>query len=192
VAINTWTDRFPSLSTRPHWHRGIFSKGNISSDPIKIDAVLFTDSSWIDLYRRYRTFRDPDSLQHLRELAIGVIEFKRGGKKIEQVFNSQIRAAIKEPDVTFVLGAYYDTRRLYLFKKVDGIISRLDNSRNFPNSQRVSERFQLEITDPYFYFPSHLELLKLNEGAASQPLAARRIEHLDVIYPYTMRGLKAL
>ena len=28
-----------------------FPKGNISSDPIKIDAVLFTDSSWIDLYR---------------------------------------------------------------------------------------------------------------------------------------------
>jgi type I restriction enzyme M protein len=130
--------------------------------------VIFRDSAWIDCYRRYRATKDADTLQRLREFAFGVIEFKRNGKNIEQVFNSQIGASLKEPDGQFVLGAYYDTRRLYLFKKVDDIISRLDNSRNFPTSQRVSERFQLEITDPYFYFPSFQELEKLNQSGLAQ------------------------
>mgnify|MGYP006963792790 CR=1 FL=1 len=50
-------------------------------------------------------------MKKVRELAIGVIEYKRNDKSIEQVFSSQIRASIKEPENPFVLGIYYDTGR---------------------------------------------------------------------------------
>jgi len=121
-----------------------FPKGNITSGPIKIDAVIFRDNAWIDYYRRYRTTKDADALQRLREFAFGVIEFKRNGKKIEQVFNSQIRASLKEPDGQFVLGAYYDTRRLYLFKKVDDIISSWIIHEIFPLASVSQNVFNLK------------------------------------------------
>lgn len=90
-----------------------FPKGNIHSQPIKIDSVIFSDIKWIDYYRKYREDpSDVDSLQKVRELAVGVIEYKRNDKTIEQVFSSQIRAAIKEPESPFVLGIYYDTQQV--------------------------------------------------------------------------------
>ena len=50
-----------------------FPKGNIHSDPIKIDSVVFSDISWIDYYRKYRENpKDVDSLQKVRELAVEV------------------------------------------------------------------------------------------------------------------------
>lgn len=80
-----------------------FPKGNIHSAPIKIDSVIFSDIVWIDYYRNYRANpKDVDSLKKVRELAIGVIEYKRNDKSIEQVFSSQIRASIKEPENPFV------------------------------------------------------------------------------------------
>ncbi|MDH0115644.1 N-6 DNA methylase [Rhizobium pusense] len=157
-----------------------FPKGNISSAPIKIDAVLFSDITWIDHYRTYRQTRDQDALHAVRRMAIGVIEFKREGRKIEQVFSSQIRASMREPEAPFVLGAYYDTRRLYLFQRKGDEIARLDTTKNFPSSQRVLERLQLEITDPYYEFPSHEALLKLNVGDGASP-SVKKIEDLDVI-----------
>lgn len=61
-----------------------FPKGNIHSDPIKIDSVIFSDIKWIDYYRKYRDNpKDVDSLQKVRELAVGVIEYKRNDKSIE-------------------------------------------------------------------------------------------------------------
>lgn len=71
-----------------------FPKGNIHSDPIKIDSVVFSDIAWIDHYRKYRANpKDVDSLQKVRELAVEVIEYKRNDKSIEQVFSSQVKAA---------------------------------------------------------------------------------------------------
>lgn len=159
-----------------------FPKGNIGSAPIKIDAVIFSDVTWIDNYRRYRDEKDQDALDAVRRMAIGVIEFKRDGKKIEHVFNSQIKASLKEPDSPFVLGAYYDERRLYLFKKTGDELRRLDSTKNFPTSQRILERYQLEITDPYYLFPSHHELLKLASRNVSGSHAKLKIEDLDVVY----------
>ena len=127
-----------------------FPKGNIHSEPIKIDSVVFSDISWIDYYRKYRDNpKDVDSLQKVRELAVEVIEYKRNDKSIEQVFSSQVKAAMKEPDSPFVLGVYYDTGRLFLFKRIKDEITRFDNSLSFPTSQRILEQYQLEITDPY-------------------------------------------
>ena len=138
-----------------------FPKGNINSAPIKIDAVIFNNKNWIDDYKLYRDKKDQSALDRLRKNAIVMIEFKdEDNKRIEQVFNSQIKATIKESDSNFTLGIYYNFGRLYLFKKVDGVISRYDNGKNFEKSQRILEQYQLEITDPYYLIPSYSELEK--------------------------------
>lgn len=161
-----------------------FPKGNISSAPIKIDAVIFDSIEWLDYYNKYRNSRDQESLHILRQKAICVIEFKRDNsdKKIEQIFNSQIKASIKEPDSEFVLGIYYDKERLYLFKKINNIISRFDNSKNFPTSQRILEKLQLEITDPYFLIPSLSQIEKVLKHGLEKKIENRKIEDLDIVY----------
>ena len=160
-----------------------FPKGNIHSHPIKIDSVIFSDIKWIDYYRKYREDpMDVDSLQKVRELAVGVIEYKRNDKTIEQVFSSQIRAAIKEPDSPFVLGIYYDTGRLFLFKRIGGEITRFDNNKSFPTSQRVLERFQLEITDPYSTIPSLDNISKIINKEDISDRSNLKIEDLDIVY----------
>ena len=160
-----------------------FPKGNIHSDPIKIDSVIFSDIKWIDYYRKYRENpKDVDSLQKVRELAVCVIEYKRNDKSIEQVFSSQIRAAIKEPDSPFVLGIYYDTGRLFLFKKIDDEITRFDNNKSFPTSQRILERYQLEITDPYSAIPSLDSISKIINKNEIGDRSNLKIEDLDIVY----------
>lgn len=95
-----------------------FPKGNIHSDPIKIDSVIFSSKDWIDYYRAYRKDnKNVDALQKFRQLAVGVIEYKRNDKTIEQVFSSQIRASIKEPESSFVLGVYYDEGGCFYLKE---------------------------------------------------------------------------
>lgn len=160
-----------------------FPKGNIHSAPIKIDSVIFSDIKWIDYYRKYRENpKDVDSLQKVRELAVCVIEYKRNDKSIEQVFSSQIRAAIKEPDSPFVLGIYYDTGRLFLFKKIGDEITRFDNNKSFPTSQRILERYQLEITDPYSAIPSLDSISKIINKNEISDRSNMKIEDLDIVY----------
>jgi type I restriction enzyme M protein len=166
-----------------------FPKGNIKSSPIKIDAVIFSSLEWIDFYKKYREDNDQDALNRLRELAICVIEFKRNDKKIEQVFNSQIKASIKEPDANFVLGIYYDTGRLYLFKKVNNEITRYDNSKNFLSSQRILEKYQLEITDPYYLIPSFKNLIKRNSTTIINKRELK-VEDLDIVHTITDENIK--
>lgn len=159
-----------------------FPKGNKNSNPIKIDAVIFSDSNWRNLYKEYRDNKNQDALSELRKLAIVMIEFKKeSDKTIEQVFNSQIRAAITESDSLFTLGVYYNEGRLYLFKKdIGGTISRYDNSKNFPTSQRILEQYQLELTDPYHVIPSYDELDKKINGVNLEK-SQLKIEDLDVV-----------
>ena len=159
-----------------------FPKGNKNSTPIKIDAVIFSDNNWRNLYKEYRCNKNQDALSELRKLAIVMIEFKKeSDKTIEQVFNSQIRATVKESDSPFALGVYYNEGRLYLFKKEpDGTISRYDNSKNFPTSQRILEQYQLELTDPYHIIPSYSELDKKINGVNLEK-SQLKIEDLDVI-----------
>ena len=160
-----------------------FPKGNIHSAPIKIDSVVFSDISWLDYYRKYRENpSDVEALQKVRELAIEVIEYKRNDKSIEQVFSSQVRAAMKEPDSPFVLGIYYETGRLFLFKKVGNDITRFDNSLSFPTSQRILEQYQLEITDPYKAIPTLDNLQKIINKGTKTDRGSMRIEDLDIVY----------
>ena len=159
-----------------------FPKGNKNSAPIKIDAVIFDDNNWLSLYQDYRQNKNSDALNELRKKAVVMIEFKRDDdKSIDQVFNSQIKATIKESDALFVLGVYYNQGRLYLFKKdKKGIITRYDNSKNFPNSQRVLEQYQLELTDPYYLIPSFDKLDKKINGV-DLGKKILKIEDLDVV-----------
>lgn len=160
-----------------------FPKGNIHSAPIKIDSVIFSDIKWIEYYRKYRENpKDVDSLQKVRELAVGVIEYKRNDKSIEQVFSSQIRAAMKEPDSSFVLGVYYDTGRLFLFKRINGEITRFDNNKSFPTSQKILERYQLEITDPYSAIPTLGNISKIINKSEIEDRSNLKIEDLDIVY----------
>lgn len=169
-----------------------FPKGNISSAPIKIDAVVFSDTKWLEYYNLYRTKKDQEALRWLRSNAIFMIEFKRDGdiKKIEQIFNSQIKATLKESDCEKVLGAYYDKGRLYLFKRIGNQIFRLDNSKNFPTSQRILEQYQLEITDPYYLIPNHDQLKKVNSELVIDDVSNKKIEDLDVIFTMNDEGIK--
>jgi len=168
-----------------------FPKGNRKSSPIKIDAVIFSDTQWLNLYKRYREEGDQDALDQIRRLAIGVVEFKKGDKKIEQVFNSQIKASLKEPDSDFVLGIYYDTGRLYLFKKLNGIITRYDNTKNYAYSQRILEQFQLEITDPYYLIPDLSHIQKFLEQQAKIRFADLKVEDLDIVFTINDENIKA-
>lgn len=167
-----------------------FPKGNINSAPIKIDSVIFKSIEWIDYYKAYRENKDVDALQKLRELAIGVIEYKRNDKTIEQVFSSQVKAAIKEPDSDFVLGIYYDTGRLFLFKKLDNEITRFDNTKSFPTSQRILERFQLEITDPYYMIPSLDDMVKILSQGRTRTKNKLKLEDLDTVYTIHDENIK--
>lgn len=160
-----------------------FPKGNIHSAPIKIDSVVFSDISWLDYYRKYRENpNDVESLQKVRKLAIEVIEYKRNDKTIEQVFSSQIRAAMKEPDSRFVLGVYYETGRLFMFKKIDSEITRFDNSLSFPTSQKILEQYQLEITDPYYAYPTLNSLAKIINKNDKTDRSNMKIDDLDIVY----------
>lgn len=160
-----------------------FPKGNMHSEPIKIDSVVFSSKDWIDYYREYRKDnKNVDALQKVRELAIGVIEYKRNDKTIEQVFSSQIRASIKEPESTFVLGIYYDAGRLFLFKRIADEITRFDNAKSFPTSQRILEKYQLEITDPYYMIPCLHDITKIMSQGTLNNKSKLKIDDLDMVY----------
>ena len=134
------------------------------------------------LYRAYRDKRDQSALHKVRSLISGVIEFKRDGKNIDQVFNSQIKAAIKEPDGEVVLGYYYDEGRLYIFRRTPEGIFRLDSAKNQPKSQRVLEQYQLELTDPYYMIPSFEQSLRLTKLKTMPSAKSLSVAELDTIY----------
>jgi type I restriction enzyme M protein len=167
-----------------------FPKGNKNSAPLKIDAVIFESAEWLNEYRNYRQNKDQDALNYLRKAANCVVEFKKADKRIEQVFSSQIKAAIKEPDALFVLGVYYDSGRLYLFKRLNGKISRYDNSKNYDYSQRILEQYQLEVTDPYYLMPDLSRVQRFMQSDIEQHISAFRVEDLDVVYTINDENVK--
>ena len=53
-----------------------FPKGNKSSAPLIIDAVIFDDKNWFEHYKNYHQKNDMNSLEWLRDHMITAIEFK--------------------------------------------------------------------------------------------------------------------
>lgn len=160
-----------------------FPKGNKASNPLKMDAAIFDDASWITRYCDYWTHRRSADLEWLNEHLIAVIEFKKDDKEIEKVFTGQVKPAMREkdPSTAYVLGIYYDTERLYLFHRRDGVVLRYDESKNQKGSKSAVGDLSLHLPDPYLAMPSFEELKLRVNRPASIDRSTRSVGDLDII-----------
>jgi type I restriction enzyme M protein len=160
-----------------------FPKGNKASTPLKLDAAIFDDSSWIDYYNNYWAEKRTSDLEWLNEHLIAVAEFKKGDKEIEKVFTGQVKSAMREKDPAdaYILGVYYDTERLYLFQRKNGNILRYDESKNQKGEQSKVGDLSLHLPDAYAYMPSFIDLKRRINRPSSLDRSTRGIVDLDVI-----------
>lgn len=159
-----------------------FPKGNKNSAPIKIDACVFDDKEWVDSYQKWRDEKDDDAVEWLRNHLVAAIEFKKSdGKDIKTVFTSQIKPEIKESENNYCLGFYYDTERLYLFQRKDGVVIRYDESKNQKGNKSSTGQLSLDLTDSYKYIPSFEGLMKRVNAAQAIDRSKRTIDDLDPI-----------
>lgn len=158
-----------------------FPKGNKSSAPLKIDAVVFDDIDWFSHYKNYHENEDMDSLEWLRDHLIVAIEFKKeDGKNISEVWDKQLKAYMKESNKEFLLGVLYDTERLYLFRKEKGKLLRFSDEFNTKGDESKTKELSLHLTDPYINIPS-FELIKNYDKNNEKNRAERCIGDLDII-----------
>lgn len=61
-------------------------------------------------------------------------------------------------------------------------ITRFDNNKSFPTSQRILERYQLEITDPYSSIPTLDNISKIISKNIITDRSNLKIEDLDIVY----------
>lgn len=137
-----------------------FPKGNKSSAPLKIDAVIFDDKSWFSKYEDYHKNNNLESLQWLKEHILCVIEFKKeDAKNIKEVYGKQLKAYMKECEKPFCLGILYDTERLYLFKKQGDKFLRYSQEFNTKGEDSKTNDLNLHLPDSYLNLPdfSHLQ-----------------------------------
>lgn len=159
----------------------LFPKGNKSSAPLKIDAVIFDDKDWFEHYRKYHANNDMDSLEWLRDHMIVAIEFKKeDSKNISEVWDKQLKAYMKESNNNFCLGILYDTERLYLFKKHYGKFLRFSDEYNTKGIDSKTKELSLHLPDPYINIPSFDDVLDI-ENKKEVDLSKRTIFDLDVI-----------
>lgn len=137
-----------------------FPKGNKTSAPLKLDGAIFDDPDWINHYRQYWQDRKSEDLEWLNTHLLAIIEFKKGDKEIDKIFTGQVKPAMKEKDpaTAYVLGIYYDTERLYLFHRRDGVFLRYDEAKNQKKDESKVGDLSLHLPDPYVYIPSFDEL----------------------------------
>lgn len=159
-----------------------FPKGNKNSAPIRIDACIFDDKAWIEHYRKWRSSKNEDSIDWLRNHLVAIIEFKKSdGKDIKAVFTSQVRAELKESDKSYCLGFYYDSERLYIFQKKNGAIIRYDESKNEKGDKSSTGQLSLDLTDSYTYIPSFEKLLARVNVSQEVDRSKRTVNDLDLI-----------
>jgi type I restriction enzyme M protein len=137
-----------------------FPKGNKASAPLKLDGAIFDDPDWITHYHQYWLNRKSEDLEWLNAHLLAVIEFKKGDKEIDKVFTGQVKPAMREkdPSTAYVLGIYYDTERLYLFHRRDGLFLRYDEAKNQKKDDSKIGDLSLHLPDPYIFVPSFDEL----------------------------------
>lgn len=160
-----------------------FPKGNKTSAPLKIDAVIFDDPQWLDKYNSYWKDKNISDLDWLNEHILTVIEFKKGDKEIEKVYNGQVKAAMKqkEPSMDYVLGIYYDAERMYLFHRRNGLYLRYDENKNIKGDDSKIGDLSLQLFDPYIYLPDYNELVAKKNKAGAIDRSCRTIMDLDTI-----------
>lgn len=158
-----------------------FPKGNKSSAPIKLDAAIFDDVSWFEKYKDYHNNDNNESLDWLREHLLVALEFKKeDNKNIADVWDKQLKAYLNESRRSFCLGVLYDTERLYLFRKSNGVFLRYSEEFNVKGDNSKTKELSLHLPDPYFNLPNFDCLL---EWSATKSLnrSKRKIEDLDII-----------
>ena len=161
-----------------------FPKGNKNAASLKIDCCIFDDKNWINHYNRLQSDRsDNVAINFLREHCICVIEFKRGKDDIEQVFQTQLKPAIKESDSSFVFGIIYDEERLYLFHRdaVTNTILRYDESKNLNTKSKGIDSLRMDIPDSYILIPSFTQLTQKVNVSVEIDRADRTINDLDIV-----------
>lgn len=159
-----------------------FPKGTKGSNPIKIDGCIFDGKDWIDYYVKWRLQRNLDALEWLRKHLIAIIEFKKeDGKDIKRVFTSQVKAYLKESEREYCLAFYYDTERLYIFQKTNGLILRYDDSKNQKGNKSSTNDLSLDLPDGYLYIPSFQQLLNKVNKPLSIDRSKRTVFDLELI-----------
>lgn len=158
-----------------------FPKGNKNSAPIKLDIAIFDDTNWFKHYESYHSKNNLDSLSWLREHLLMPIEIKNeNGNNVLEVWDKQLKSYMKESERKICFGALYDTERLYLFKKVNGKLIRLNDEYNEKKEKSNSKELSLQLTDSYNNFPS-IDKLKEWDNDLKIDRSKRTIYDLDVI-----------
>jgi putative type I restriction-modification system, M subunit len=156
-------------------------KGNKNSANIKLDIAIFDNVQWYEYYKKYHEKRELTSLQWLREHLIMPIEIKNeDGKNVQEVWDKQLKAYMKESEREISFGALYDTERLYLFKRIAGKYIRLNDEYNEKKEASTSKELNLQLTDPYINFPSIDKLINWNNNGVINR-SERSILDLDII-----------
>lgn len=165
-------------------------KGNKNSAPIKFDAAIFRDSNWFEHYKKFHENNDQNELEWIRKNIICVIEFKNEfAKNVEVVYNQQLRPAIKEIESYYGIGMLYDTEKLYLFKKNNDKITRLDDSLNKKGEESGIKELSLNIPDAYIKIPNYDQVTN-KIGYHVIDRGNRNVYDLDIITGATSTQLK--
>ena len=158
-----------------------FPKGNKSSAPIKLDAAVFDDAEWWTKYQDYHTKGDVTSLDWLRQHLILVFESKKeDGKSIQETWDKQLKAYLKESDRKYCVGVLYDTERLFLFRKFNGAFVRFSDAYNTKGDDSTSKDMSLHLPDPYTNIPSCSQILR-RTTARGPKISSRGIKDLNRI-----------
>lgn len=162
-----------------------FPKGSAFSAALELDGAIFDSPEWLEHYNNYwsLTSHRSEDLQWLNDHLLGVIEFKRSSKDIEQVFTRQIKPAMreKEPSDAYVVGMYYDAKRLFLFHRRNGKYLRYDEAKNQKGELSQIGDLSLHLPDPYPFIPSFEELVRRVNRPAKIDRSKRGINDLEVI-----------
>lgn len=160
-----------------------FPKGNKSAAPLKIDVAIFDDDSWFSHYLNFWNSKGKllEELEWLQYHLLVAIEIKQeDGKSIQEVWDKQLKAYMKESARDFCLGILYDTDRLYLFQKKEGKLVRFNESKNEKGFNSKSSELNLLIPDPFYDVPS-FDFLLIGAKRPDVDLSNRTINDLSII-----------
>ena len=129
-------------------------------------------------YKKWHLDKDPDAPNWLTNHLIFTIEVKKeDSKNIQDVFNNQLKPYMKISDNPNIIGAIYDTGKLFLFKSKNGGIVRYDDLLNNYDASNMFEKLSLDKFDPYIKFPKFNQI----KNNFSVDKTNRTLDDLDII-----------
>lgn len=152
-------------------------KGNAKSADIRMDGVVFDDSTWINHYIDFHNKKDKDTskwddLEWLENHMLCIIEFKRKeDEDIKTVYSTQLKGAMQMSMKDIVFGVIYDKYKLYLVKELknDGDkFCRLAEEFNKykKNDEKQMLPIQFDDTDSYSSILSLKEMQSFNSKSS--------------------------